>query len=216
MVLRVTAQWLVMVDPQKITIKMFSISLSEICDERTTSCLGWFNATRRSCITPKNLIDSAKLYDYYVNGFNDSSKSAHTARVHLSKSGPSSHISSAPATHSAPTLMDLVHADNVEPQDADISVLEEQWFNHPDLYDLSETEHVDEELQATMIQTSQHFDVADYMKLNDPKLVALIKSVDTTGPGAAVAPAETKKVPIVGKPGEWSIDSFLWNHIIMC
>ena len=194
---------------QKIAIKIFSICPSEICDERTASRLGWFNAARRSSITPENLIDSAKLYDYYVNGFNDSSKSAHTARVHLSKSGASSHMSSAPATHSAPTLMDLVNADNVEPQEVDISVLEEQWFNHPDPYDLSETERVDEELQATIIRSSRRFDVADYVKLDDPKLVALIKKVDTAGPGAAVAPAETKKAPIVGKPGEWSIDSFL-------
>ena len=40
---------------------------------------------------------------------------------------------------------------------SDILVLEEQWLNHPDLYDLSETEHVDEELQATIIRTSDSF-----------------------------------------------------------
>jgi hypothetical protein len=180
-----------------------------MCDERTASRLGWFNAARRSSINPENLIDSAKLYDYYVNGLNDSSKYTHTARVHLSKPGSSSRTSSAPATHSAPTLMDLVNADNIEPQEVDMSALEEQWFNHPDPYDLSETERVDEELQATIIRTSQRFDVADYVKLDDPKLVALIKNVDTVRPGAAVAPVEAKKAAIVGKPGEWSIDSFL-------
>ena len=40
------------------------------------------------------------------------------------------------------------NADNVEPQEADILVLEAQWFNHPDLYDFSETERTNEELQA--------------------------------------------------------------------
>jgi len=100
--------------------------------------------------------------------------------------------------------MDLVNAENVEPQEVDISALEEQWFNHLDLYDLSEIEHVDEELQATIIQTSQCFDVTYYVKL-----VTLIKNVDTVGPGAAIAPAEAKRAAIVGKPGEWSIDSFL-------
>ena len=139
---------------QKITIKMFSICPSEICDKLTTSCLGWFNAARHLSITPENLIDSAKLYDYYVNSFNHPSKSVHTMQVHLSKSGASSHMPSAPATHSTPTLMGLVNAGNVEPQEVDISVLEEQWFNHPDLYDLLETEHMDEELQAMIIQSS--------------------------------------------------------------
>ena len=62
--------------------------------------------------------------------------------------------------------MDLVNAENVEPQEVDISALEEQWFNHLDLYNLSETECVDKQLQATIIQTSQHFDVADYIKLS--------------------------------------------------
>jgi len=53
------------------------------------------------------------------------------------------------------------------------------------------------------------FDVADYVKLDDTKLVTPIKNVDTVGPGAAIAPAEAKRAAIVGKPGEWSIDSFL-------
>ena len=61
-------------------------------------------------------------------------------------SGSSSHPSSAPATDSFPALMNLVNADNVEPQEVDSLALEEQWFNHLDLYDLLETNHVDEQL----------------------------------------------------------------------
>ena len=44
------------------------------------------------------------------------------------------------------------NVDNVEPQEADILVLEEQWFNHPDPYDFSETERMNEELQAMISQ----------------------------------------------------------------
>jgi hypothetical protein len=48
--------------------------------------------------------------------------------------------------------MDLVNADNVEPHEVDISLLEEQWFNNPDPCDLSEYDRVDEALQATVIR----------------------------------------------------------------
>ena len=55
------------------------------------------------------------------------------------------------------------NADNVEPQEVDILVMEEQWFNHPDLYDLLETECVDKELQATIIGTSQHQEILEIL-----------------------------------------------------
>ncbi|KAF9470487.1 hypothetical protein BDN70DRAFT_902068 [Pholiota conissans] len=55
----------------KVAIKLFSISPSEICDERTASHLGWFNTARRSSMMPENLVTATKLYDYYVNGFTD-------------------------------------------------------------------------------------------------------------------------------------------------
>lgn len=84
-------------------------------------------------MTPEHLVDSAKLYDYYVNGFKDSS-STHTAHVHLSKvTSPS--LSSTPAVYSAPSLMDLVNTDNVELQDT--LAMEELWFNNQDPYDLN-------------------------------------------------------------------------------
>ena len=67
--------------------------------------------------------------------------------------------------------MDLVNTDNVKPHEVDIPVLQEQWFNNPDSYDMSETDHVDNALQSTIIRSSQHFDIANYIKLDDPKLV---------------------------------------------
>ena len=71
--------------------------------------------------------------------------------------------------------MDLANTNNVEPHKVDIPVLQEQWFNNPDSYDMSETDGVDNGLQSSIIQSSQHFDIADYIKLNDPKLVTLIR-----------------------------------------
>ncbi|KAF8871936.1 hypothetical protein CPB84DRAFT_1753800 [Gymnopilus junonius] len=190
----------------RVAIKVFSISPSEICDERTASRLGWFNAAHRSSILPEHLVDSAKLYDFYVNGLSDGNFN-HTARVHLSAVSSSTKN---PAVRSAPSLMDLVNADNVEPRDVDVAALEEQLFNHPDPYDLAETERIDLALQEVTIRSSERFDIGDFVKLNDPRLIALITNVDTQGPGAASAPKTTTTTPkVVGEPGQWDIESFL-------
>ena len=193
---------------QKVAIKVFSISPSEICDERTTSCLGWFNAARRSSMTPEHLVDSAKLYDFYVNGFTDGN-SNHFAHVHLSKVTPSS--SSTPAIHSAPSLMDLLNTENVtvEPQDLDTAAMEQLWFDNPDPYDLAETDRVDSNLQEMIIRSSTWFDISNYVKLSDSKLMDLISNIDMAGPGASVTENTSVEATPVGKPGEWSVTSFL-------
>ena len=161
-------------------------------------------------MTPKHLVDSAKLYDYYVNGFKDSNFT-HTARVHLSNITSNSSSSSTPAIYSALSLMDLLNAENVDPQDS--ALMEEVWFNNLDPYDLAETERTDPALQETVIQrSSTQFDITSYVKLNDSKLKALITEVDTAGPGAlAVGTPGTVSIQAkpVGKPGEWSVASFL-------
>jgi len=161
-------------------------------------------------MTPEHLVDSVKLYDFYVNGFEDG-KYTHRARVHLPATLPYG-IDLSPATHSAPTILDLLNAENIDPKDTDVAALEEHLFNNPDPYDLDETERVDEALQSLpfVTRSSIRFDVADFVKLHDPDLKALITKVDTTGPGASV-PTQKASEPAktVGKPGEWSIDNFL-------
>ena len=158
-------------------------------------------------MTPEHLVESAKLYDYYVNGFKDTN-STHTARVHLSKLTPSS-SSSTPTIHSAPSIMDLVNADNVEPQVADMAAMEELWFNNPDPYDLDETDRTDPVLQETVTRSSTRFDVADYVKLDDANLIKLISHVDSVGPGALMTEKPPNQAKTAGKPGEWSVASFL-------
>jgi hypothetical protein len=159
-------------------------------------------------MTPEHLVDSAKLYDYYVNGFKDGG-SAHTARVHLSKVAASS--TPAPATYSAPSLMDLLNANNVEPeQPQDTEAMEELWFNNPDPYDLAETDRVDAAYEKEMvIRSSTRFEIANYVKLDDSRLTALITNVDQAGPGASVVETTPIQAKPVGKPGEWSVASFL-------
>jgi hypothetical protein len=106
--------------------------------------------------------------------------------------------------------MDLLNAENVDPTDVDTAAIEDRLFNHPDPYDLDETDRVDEALQANVTRSSTRLDIADYVKFEDPKLKALITKVDSLGPGIDIPTSgTTEPTKQVGKPGEWSIDSFL-------
>lgn len=159
-------------------------------------------------MTPEHLVDSAKLYDYYVNGFSDGNLSRHTARVHLSTIEEST---AQPLVHSAPSLVDLLNAENVEPQDVDTNLIEEHLFNHPDPYDLAEVERVDDALQQVVFRSSSRFDIADFIKLDDAKLKGLIMNVDAAGPGALLAKTDnvTTNTKAGGKPGDWNVASFI-------
>ena len=132
----------------------------------TASHLGWFNVQCCSSITPEHLVNFAKLYDYYVNRFKDGS-STHTAYVHLSNVTPAS---STPAIYSAPSLMDLLNTNSIEPQEPqDMEAMEELWFNNTDPYDLAEIDCLNPDLQETVIQSSTQFKIANYVKLDDGK-----------------------------------------------
>ncbi|KAJ6595140.1 hypothetical protein DFH09DRAFT_1305821 [Mycena vulgaris] len=104
----------------------FSIFPSEICDERTAPHLGWFNAARHSSMLPENLIGCACLYDFYTDGMSEGDYS-HTAHVVLGE------VHNAPAgtplNKSAPSLMDLIHEENIFPSSIDKEALEELLFN---------------------------------------------------------------------------------------
>ena len=103
-----------------------------------------------------------KLYNYYVNGFDDG-KYSHRARVHLPTIPTSVNTTSAPVIYSAPTILDLLNTENVEPSDVDIAAIENHLFNTP--YDLDETERVDEALQVRVVRSSTRLNIADYVKM---------------------------------------------------
>jgi hypothetical protein len=99
---------------------------------------------------------------------------------------------------------------NIELADIDIAGKEQQLLNHPDPFDLEETERVDEALQVTVVRSSSSFDITQYIKFDDCKLIALITKVDTDGPGASLTQgAQCQQAKAIGKPGEWSVESFL-------
>ena len=166
------------------------------------------------CVT-QTLVSSTKLWYYYINGFSEG-KSTHKARIHLlsvsqSKSAP-------PAVHSAPLLMDLLNTDNINPSEVNTSAIEEQLFNHPDPYNLDETDsmRVNVSLQLsfqTAVRSRVRFDdIASYVKLDDPILLRdLISKDDSDRPGALMTTTtqQGKAAKLIGKPGEWSVDNLL-------
>ncbi|KAJ7236487.1 hypothetical protein C8J57DRAFT_1247733 [Mycena rebaudengoi] len=115
----------------RIAIKIFSILLSEICDEPTASRLGWFNAARRSSMLPEVLVGCAQLYKFYTHRISEGNYS-HTPNVVLSEvyTGAGTTVN-----RLAPTLMDLIHEKNVSPSQsmADKEAYNQLLFNHPDL-----------------------------------------------------------------------------------
>ena len=135
----------------------------------------------------------------------------HHARVHLPKILKTSTTTS--TIHSAPGILDLLNSNHVDPKDVDIAAVKDQLFNHPDPYDLQETERIDLALQERVIRSTTRFDVADYIKLDDPELRALVTKVDSRGPGASIVESVVvnKCDERMGKPGDWSVDSFLHN-----
>ncbi|CAK5272713.1 unnamed protein product [Mycena citricolor] len=157
-----------------IGIKVFSIVPSEICDERTASRLGWFNSARRSSMTPQNLINSARLHDYYTHGYNNDSPKGRVSQAFIHVPSPVTAPDDGKAIRSVPTLADLLNpVDPTEAAPVDLESLEDTWFNRPDPYDLDEAERVP---APTVVRTNDRFAIFDIIKPDDGKLVSLIAS----------------------------------------
>ena len=89
-----------------------SVSPSEMCDERTASKLSAFNSTKRNGLSPANLINMAKLQDYWRYGLG-SPGSEHSATLKLPKAPKSTSVHLP-----APTLQNLLNPapPNEEPE----------------------------------------------------------------------------------------------------
>ncbi|KAF8231501.1 hypothetical protein L208DRAFT_1276946, partial [Tricholoma matsutake] len=66
-------------------------------------------------------------------------------------------------------------------------------------------------LQARVVHLTTCFDIADYIKLDDPELKVLITKVDSQGPGVSNVESvvANRRDKHMGKPGDWCVDSFL-------
>lgn len=114
-----------------------------------------------------------------------------------------------PIQLSAPSLMDLVHSENISPSEADRDALEQQLFDHPDPYDLAESDRNDQALnEPKVVRSQERFDIADYIKLDSSSLAALLMPPEagTTSSGPVVPLAASAPS---GHPDDWTFDEFL-------
>ncbi|CAK5284615.1 unnamed protein product [Mycena citricolor] len=199
-----------------VAIVLFSISPSEICDERTASLLGWTNSARRSSMTPKNLVYSAQLSQWYKNGFTEG-EYQHTSTAHVCVSNVDLSTES-DVTLSAPTLMDLLNDVNIDPSTEDQEALEKMLFEQEDPYDLEESDRVDNNVISESAHTnptptpfitrsSSRWAVADFVRLDSPALAGLIlpSAAPTTSKTVAAPAVVTKE--IVNQPWDPMADS---------
>ncbi len=170
-------------------------------------------------MTPENIIECTKLYDYYTNGFGDGN-SDHKPHIRLPKQQiqpKSSDTDSARGntTHyySAPGLMDLLNEENISPS-IDTAILEQEWFDHPDPYDLAESVRIDagNPDDARIERCSGQWKVASFVKLDSPALASLIKHLSGKTEvliiGSTTLLSKAASVPS-GKPDDWNMDEYL-------
>ncbi|KXN92074.1 hypothetical protein AN958_09777 [Leucoagaricus sp. SymC.cos] len=199
---------------QHIAIKVFSISPSEICDEHTASRLGWFNAARRSSMSPEKLIECTKLHDFYMHGFTDGNLD-HKPHIYIPKVQPTGFPAEVPQVYSAPTLMDLINDENIHPSEVSKSHLESLWFEQLDPFNLNEPDCTDAESSGNLmiVRCSTHWKISDFIKLDSPLLAALIRCLsgdgDTDIIGAAVRATPVDKVATLGTPDDWDMDDYI-------
>ena len=89
---------------QIVAIKLFSVSPSEMCDERTASKLSAFNTAKRNGLTGPNIIRMAQLQQYWNHGFSNPNYN-HKARLTIPKSQTHPTTIMLPP----PTLQDLLN-----------------------------------------------------------------------------------------------------------
>ncbi|CAK5274220.1 unnamed protein product [Mycena citricolor] len=166
-----------------VAIILFSISPSEICDERTASLLGWMNAARRSSMTAENLVHSAQLSQWYKHGLSEGNyQHTSTANIRVSNVDLSTETT---VTLSAPTLMDLLNDQNVDPTVEDQEALEKMLFEQEDPFDLDECDRVDSTVNSEpahvaptqtpfITRMSTRWAVTDFVRLDSPALGKLI------------------------------------------
>jgi hypothetical protein len=98
--------------------------------------------------------------------------------------------------------MDLLHEENISPSEFDRDALEDHLFNHPDPYDLAETDRYD---FPTVTRSSSVFAIVEYIKLDSGMLAELLKP----SKGGADVSMEPATGPQVACPDDWDLDDFL-------
>ncbi|KAJ7104878.1 hypothetical protein C8R44DRAFT_746139 [Mycena epipterygia] len=115
---------------------------------------------------------------------------------------PTKHMFHSMRSKSAPSLMDLLHNENISPSEVDRDALEDLLFNHPDPYDLAETDRYD---LPQVTRSRSVFAIAEYIKLDSPALAELLKPSE---PDADVS-MEPAPGTQAGRPDDWNLEDLL-------
>ncbi|KAJ7107388.1 hypothetical protein C8R44DRAFT_885404 [Mycena epipterygia] len=181
----------------KLGIKLFSVSPSEMCDERTASKMAAWSTAKRNGLGPDNIINMGILEKYWKYGFSTSNIYTHTSCLSLDTlDGTTPPPTKIPP---APTLQDLLNPIPLTPNPSEATL-----FNNPDPYGQAalEEDESDEEgtdgLPAVIIRSSdaRRLAIEQYINLEAPALLARLDpgSAKPTGStSAASSPASTQK-----------------------
>jgi hypothetical protein len=187
---------------QKIAIKLFSVSPSEMCDERTASKMSAFSTAKRNGLSGENIIRMAQLQQYWRYGFTDP-KYSHTATLTLPKTKSMAQSIQLPT----PTLNDLL---NPEPANS-----EEPIFLPSDPYgaqalDDEDGEDWEDEDSPTITRSSiKRLEIDNLVDLSTLKLLArFIESPASSkdNPISKIAPLPNSA------PSKWSDNDSKWAN----
>ncbi|KAJ7503587.1 ribonuclease H-like domain-containing protein [Mycena galericulata] len=191
----------------KLGIKLFSVSPSEMCDERTASKMTANSTAKRNGLAADNIIQMGILEKYWKYGFTTSNVYTHTARLVLDDFT----AETAPPTSNfpAPTLQD--------PFPIDVDSSEDTLFNNPDPYGqaaLSDDEDdADEDAETVMAPTPEptapRLAIEEYINLAAPAILARLDPGNhkkVTGNGSSAG----STVP-AGQKSKWTPQSTAWG-----
>ncbi|KAJ6526312.1 hypothetical protein B0H19DRAFT_1275684 [Mycena capillaripes] len=203
----------------KLGIRLFSVSASEMCDERTASKMGTWSTAKRNGLGPFSIIDMGILEKYWKYGFNSGNVYTHTAQLSLDKfdveAGP-------PRTLPAPTLQELLNPILMAADPSDDTM-----FNNPDPYGaaaLDEEEESDNK-DVEMLSPEQgprvvrSFDaprlaIEEYINLETTALLARLEPNGAKNAGSAasapVAPTATQKEKWTAEKTSWAKKDAGW------
>jgi hypothetical protein len=194
---------------QIVAIKLFSVSPSEMCDERTASKLSAFNTAKRNGLTRPNIICMAQLQQYWNHGFSNPNYN-HKARLTI----PKSQTHPTTIVLPPPTLQDLLNpvpsADG--PGDSDDHLLAPT-TTAEEMYGATFDEGDDDESPPiTFIRgvNLERLAIEAFVDLANPKLIVRFQdSPATSAPGSAKGNANDSQPP-KARSSKWSEEDAQW------
>jgi hypothetical protein len=179
---------------QILGIKLFSVSPSEMCDERGASKLSAFNLAKRNSLSAENLIHMAQLHNHWTYGL-ESPMYTHTATLHLPKPQTAPKTIHLPA----PTLQDLL---NPAPANEELSFICADPYGTQDLND-DESEAEDSEPIITRGSQVERLKIEKLVDLANAKLL-----VRYTEPSRLTQPEKSATQPPRAAASPWSDDNW--------